>query len=115
MEFSILKNFHGELTYGLDPNIKFTSHLASESSHHEYKMALKYFFVDHYTNFPIPYIGLEHFAIRNKYELTDDTFRENNIAYSFDFADVYRNVDGLRVHLGFKIEASNNFWFDCYA
>jgi len=83
LEFSILKNLHGELTYGLDPNIKSTSHPAPESRHHEYKMALKYLFVDHYTNFPTPYIGLEYFAIRNKYELTDDTFPSSNFWFDF--------------------------------
>jgi len=116
VEHSIWNNFNLEYTYGLDVNstIGLDYHPNSAGRHHEFKVLLKYFLTSKTNTDFAPYLGIDYFAIRNLYELTNDTYEEENVVYDFEKADISRKVDGVRLNFGFKSEIGNNFWLDVY-
>lgn len=119
-------NFHGEaqvfnlfrmdVAYGLDVSkiALLRWHPNPEYRHHEMKVGLKRFLAPPYSskNF-VSYAGVEYFMVRNDYEKGNDQYRCNGEELLFDSAKVSRNVDGMRLKVGFQ-KVSKSFGIDIY-
>ncbi len=82
-----------------------------KGDYHEYKIGFKYNF-DEMSPTVYPFIGLEFFAIDQKYTKTQDWFIRDGLSYYYDVSKVNRNVRSLRVKQGWHFKLDNRWYLE---
>ena len=116
VEHSLTKSINVELTYGFDPNIRFLNwHTDPKSRHHEYKLMLKYILKEESRMNQYKYVGIDFLGNYNRYNKERNTFKEGNVFYDYEKAEVIRTVNGMRLNLGMAIDLfRDKIWTDIF-